>query len=389
MNNTHQSEADSNQVHEAPIVADGTTDDPSPTFGSNEVRLTAGQWCLVAIVISIFIVAVPRWWIATVPFDQDPDYRVPSMLTEDYWTYWRWIEQQAAAEKTVFLIGDSVIWGEYTTPDATLSHDLGIENPSRSFINGGLAGARPLALNGLIRYYARDVIEHPVILHCNLLWTSSLEQDLQTDKEISFNHQDLVPQLYPRIPCYKANGDQRLGVLVDRMFLLRSWVRHMRIAFFDGQDLQSWSIEHPYDNPLKHIHRNVMQPPDRPHSPPIPWTQRPIVQQDIPWIDLETSYQWHAFRDLVDVLKRRGNRVFVLVGPFNEHMLTAGSRARYRQRLASVTKWLSAQDVPFFAPEPLPTDLYADASHPIAAGYRRLAHELSSQAEFLRWLQAD
>ena len=43
------------------------------------------------------------------------------------------------------------------------------------------------------------------------------------------------------------------------------------------------------------------------------------------WVDLGTSLQWRLFRAAVHTLLRRGNRVFVLVGPFNEHLLEADS----------------------------------------------------------------
>ena len=74
----------------------------------------------------------------------------------------------------------------------------------------------PLALEGLVDCYGRALRNRKVILHCNLLWLSSPKADLQTDKEETFNHSRLVPQFFPRIPCYKADANERLSAVVER-----------------------------------------------------------------------------------------------------------------------------------------------------------------------------
>ena len=77
--------------------------------------------------------------------------------------------------------------------------------------------------------------------------------------------------------------------------------------------------------------------------------------------------------------------MFVLVGPFNVHMLDRQSRAVYNKRLAAVSAYLAAAGVPYFVPEPLDSDLYADASHPLAAGYAELARRLYENEAFTRF----
>ena len=89
-----------------------------------------------------------------------------------------------------------------------------------------------------------------------------------------------------------------------------------------------------------------------------------------------TSLQWRFFRQTVETLRGRGNRVFVVVGPFNEHMLTPESLAAYRRRQGQVEAWLTASGSRYVAPPALPSELYADASHPLAAGYEALAHKV-------------
>jgi hypothetical protein len=74
--------------------------------------------------------------------------------------------------------------------------------------------------------------------------------------------------------------------------------------------------------------------------------------------------------------------VFVLVGPYNEHMLTEASRSRYQDVKGTIERWLQAQQLPYLAPPVLPSAEYGDSSHPLAAGYRRLARQLADEALF-------
>ena len=66
-------------------------------------------------------------------------------------------------------------------------------------------------------------------------------------------------------------------------------------------------------------------------------------------------------------------------------MLTSKSLALYRSRKRQVGQWLRAQGVPHFIPEPLPSDQYADASHPLAVGYAELARRLYDDPAFVRF----
>src|SRR5262249_5747393 len=81
-------------------------------------------------------------------------------------------------------------------------------------------------------------------------------------------------------------------------------------------------------------------------------------------------------RRVVGLLRQRGNRVFVLVGPFNEHLLTPASLRRYQRVKATIADWLQAEQVAHVVPPPLPSNQYGDASHPLAAGYDQLARQL-------------
>lgn len=104
--------------------------------------------------------------------------------------------------------------------------------------------------------------------------------------------------------------------------------------------------------------------------------ERGIGKQDYPWVDLETSLQWRSFKRAVDILRRRGNRVFVVVGPFNEYLLEDASLERYTQIKCQIESWFIESDIPYSASPALPSELYADASHPLSEGYALIARQL-------------
>src|SRR5205085_4395030 len=138
---------------------------------------------------------------------------------------------------------------------------------------------------------------------------------------------------------------------------------------YDRTALPNWTLEHPYENPLKPLARGLPPADDALRHLPQPWYKSGITRQDYPWVDPGTSLQWQAFQRVVQILRQRDNRVFVLVGPLNEHMLNPDSRQRYQQVKATITAWLQAEQIPHAVPAPLPSEQYGDASHPLAAGY--------------------
>ena len=87
------------------------------------------------------------------------------------------------------------------------------------------------------------------------------------------------------------------------------------------------------------------------------------------------------------MLRDRGNDVLVIVTPFNEHMIADQSLAGYPAIRSGVAAWLSEKCVPYVAPDKLPSELYADASHPLTAGYELLARHLYQTETFRKWTQ--
>jgi hypothetical protein len=356
--------------------------DFSGTAFSNAVRLTGREWIFVGSFAALLALFAPRLWKHVEPFAPGADYRMPHDVSNDYWLYERYAGLAASRYDTL-LLGDSVVWGEYVLGEETLSHYLNERAGEERFANLGLDGTHPLALGGLVEHYAGGVKGKNVVLQCNPLWLSSPRADLQDEKATEFNHPRLVPQFLPRIPGYKEEISPRLGIVVEQNMPLGRWTNHLQQAYYDRSDVPSWTLEHPYENPLQPLLRGL--PPadhSRRHDPNQPWYESGITKQDYPWVDLETSLQWHAFQRVVRTLQQRGNRLFVLVGPFNEHLLSPASTRRYQEVKAAITAWLAAQQIPYAVPPPLPTEEYGDASHPLATGYARLARQLWDEPFF-------
>jgi hypothetical protein len=356
-------------------------------FGSNAVRLSTAMLLVAGAIFAAFVLLAPTLWEKAEPFAPGPDYRIPYSLSSDYWLYRRYARIAAAASDRILVIGDSVIWGQYVASGQTLSHYLSRETGGERFANLGLDGTHPAALAGLVEYYGGDIAGRRVLLHCNLLWTASKKHDLQERKEFRFNHPTLVPQFAPEIPpCYAEERERRLSIAIERRVPFSAWANHLRVTYLGQTDLAAWTMQHPYENPVEALWPGLPRTDDRPQHDAAPWTERGIERQSLPWVDLGGSLQWRCFRRTVEILRERGNQVFVLVGPFNEHMLEDANRAVYAERKRGAETWLRENGVPCFAPEALPSNLYADASHPLADGYALLARRLMEDKSFAGWL---
>ncbi len=354
-------------------------------FGRSVIRLTLREWLAVSVIIAAVFLAVPRlgeWWERS-PIDLDG--RVPYAESEDYWNY-RQRMREIVANERIPIIGDSVIWGDYVLAVDALSSCLNRELSEPWFANAGINGSHPLALEGLVDHYAGDLHDRQVVLHCNLLWMSSPDRDLQADKDIPINHTRLIPQFRQRIPAYRAPFAQRLGIAIDRVIPFFDYVTHLRTRYFEGQDLERWSLKHPYANPLSQFRRDSAAGAEELRHQAVPWTEQGIAPQDFSWIDLSTSLQWDAWRQTARMLISRRNRVFVLVGPLNDHLLTPDSAQRFHQLRREVKDWLSDEKIPHLVPAALPSEDYGDASHPLSAGYQRLAENMAADAGFREWL---
>ena len=357
-------------------------------FAANEIRLSLRQWAVVAGVLLAVLLGIPTLWQRIEPFEAGPDYRMPHDLGRDYWTFQRFCREAAAEEKTLW-IGDSVVWGHYVPADETLTHHLNRLSGEGQFANLGVDGIEPAAMTGLLKHYGRSVSGRDVVLHCNPLWMSDRQRDLQTTKQRPINHPRLLPQFSPQIPCYKATLSERIGVTIEHRVAFFGWARHLREAYFDSHSVAEWSLDHPYDNPAAAV---TLELPSHGPTPMSAEERRPWHEKGArstpPWVELETSLQWRFFRESVETLRARGNRVLVVVGPLNEHMFARKpeSLQTYVALKQEVEAWLKAEGLPYCIPAPLPSDDYADTSHPLAEGYARLAERLLQDEAFVEFV---
>lgn len=372
-------------------------------FGVNELRLNARQWAAAFLIVAAVLVLTPWVWARYERFETGPDYRIPYDLSKDYWLYGRRVDQVVNRGK-VLLLGDSVVWGEYVAPDGTLSHFLNDQaGVTNRFVNLGLNGLFPLAQEGLITCYGGALRREKMLVQFNFLWLSSPKADLSSEKEQPFNHSPLVPQFTPRIPCYHADANERLGTVVWRNVPFLQWVGHLQNAYFGQKNILSWTLAddggsppgypNAYRNPLAQISLTVPSAPaeDPERGPKSPrhraWSAEGRGPTRFEWVDLDASLQWRAFQRLVRELCARGNSVLVVVGPFNEHMVADENRAAYFKLRDGVTEWLKQNRIPNVIPDTLPGELYADASHPLTRGYQVLGKEILSDPQFQNWLK--
>lgn len=377
--------------------------DYTMAFGSADLRLTGRQWlCTLAILVPL-LGLLPAVWSRIERFDTGPDYRLPYDLSRDYWLYERRIRRESAATN-ILMVGDSVVWGEYVAPDGTwsgaLTRGIGATNGIR-FVNAGVNGLFPLAMEGLFAQHTPLSRGRKVILDCNLLWMTSPERDLSSTKQEQFNHARLVPQFSPRIPAYKADAAERLGIAIHNRVPFLAWVDHLQDAYFGQKSIPGWTLAEDGGDPPKRP--NVLKNPlaqlrmEVPVAPPIDpdrgtnsprhhaWSNKPRGNNRFEWVALDASLQWAAFQRTVDSLRARGIDVFVVVGPFNEHLMAEDNVAPCRAMRDGIDAWLTRQQVPHLVAPTLPSELYADASHPLTAGYELLAQEMAADAGFAKW----
>ena len=349
-------------------------------FSSNNIRLSGSECIIAGIVCSAFLCFGPGLWGCLEKFNPGVNYRMPYKLGNDYWLYGRYCGW-ACSKYDTLVVGDSVVWGHYVSSDNTLSHYLNQNTGKECFANLGVDGFHPAALGGLLRYYGRNISGKNVIIQFNPLWMTSSKHDLQTEKEFHFNHPKLVPQFFTKIPCYKDPFSRRFSAVVQRHMPFFNWTSHLRIVYFENMDLSNWTLENPYQNPMTAVTLELPVPNDDLQEN-VSWIEKGIVQEEFQWVEPAQSLQWRFFRHTIELLIARNNTVFVVVGPFNEHMLKPGSYKIYQNMKSEIGAWLRQNNIAYCIPSVLPSELYRDASHPLGQGYAMLANELFGNQSF-------
>ncbi|MFC1509427.1 hypothetical protein ACFL60_07070 [Candidatus Omnitrophota bacterium] len=357
----------------------------SSIFSSNTIRLSWKDWAAVICIVLLLFFMAPRWWSAVEPFNPAPSYRLPYNLSSDYWMFRQWC-RYACSQHPLLILGDSVVWGQYVGMDQTLSYYLNETAGKDLCANIGVDGIHPAALAGLVRYYGKDIVHKKVIVNLNPLWMSSKKHDLGSEEEFRFNHPELVPQMIPNIACYRPTCNEVMGVVLERHIPFFSLINHIRINYFENLNIQDWNMQYPYANPLSAITGDIPAPANRPKSKPVPWHERGIKTQDFPWIQPDESFQWQSFKRVVNILLKRDNEVYILLGPFNPYILTEESSRRFQSMKSDMEEWFRDNEVQYYSVPDLPSDYYADGSHPLRDGYKKIAVDLYTTESFRTWM---
>lgn len=362
-------------------------------FASNALRLTGRQWLIVGVLALTAAIAVPAFWPAAEPLETGGDYRLPYALHEDYYLIARWCRRAGRTHDAIAL-GDSVVWGEYVRPGRTLSAALNRRAGRDAVANLGLNGLHPVALAGLVQHDGAGLDGRKVLLVLNPMWMRSGRTDLSEapargGETAPVNQPGLLPQLWPPVPGYTAPWPQRIRTVIARGLPLLPWRDHIALAYYRGLGTPDWTARHPYRWPFEPVDLRLPAPADAPHSQALPWHQRgiePLTVAQAPWLPPDESLQWTFVGHTLNALAARNANVFVVLSPLNVHMLEESSRDRYERVHAAFKERLAEAGVAHHALETLPSALYADLSHPLAAGYDRWADELWADPAFRAWL---
>ena len=132
-------------------------------FSSNTIRLSWKNWVTIICIFILIFSFVSPFWSVIEKFNPSPSYRLPYLLSSDYWMFRQW-SKSASSNYPALIVGDSVVWGQYVRKDRTLSHFLNEAAGEDMFANLGVDGIHPAALVGLIKYFGWDIKHKNVII---------------------------------------------------------------------------------------------------------------------------------------------------------------------------------------------------------------------------------
>ncbi len=306
------------------------------------------------------------------------NYRIPYDLGEDYFLYSRYANHTGSK---IPVIGDSVIWGHYTTGQDTLTANLNRLSGREKFANMGLDGIHPAAMNGLVKCFAPNLKNRKVIAGVNLLWMSSPRHDLSGPVNSEINHKILLPQFYPRVPAYAPSIEERISAVIARSVAFFRWLDHVRMNLFAGKSLYLWTMENPHKNIADFFNASGVN-----YKIPEGMAPNKMQHQHIEWVTPDRSLQWRFMLDTLKLLKKNGNSVAAIIIPFNTHMMTDESREKYYLMIGEIEWVLRENGIVPVLPEAPEKKYFADSSHPNAEGYKIIAEEIMKDREFIDFL---
>ena len=347
---------------------------------ADALQLKPVAFAVTALVILVIVLLIVPHYIAG---KQNPvigkDFRLSYDLRDDYIGY-RHIAQAVGKDHPAVFIGDSVIWGMYVDNENTIPALLNRRAGREEFGNLAVDGLHPVAMETLVKAYGGAIKNKRVYLYWNPLWMNSPLYDLSGDGEFSINHPRLLPQFDPRMKSYRAPLADRLGAWLDRTFDYRAWLHHYRVTFLGNDDFKTHIAKHPDENIFKKL-SFAWDPAEKKKNAnsKIAWDKAGIAKQDWQFVEIKKSRQWRSFRAVIATLRKRGNEVTVLVGTLNPYMQTPASLERYKKLRADAIADLENTGAGIIELPELPSAEYADASHPLAAGYATLTDFIFTQ----------
>jgi hypothetical protein len=346
-------------------------------FSSNAVRLTWREIIIAGLAVFAGLFFLLPWiWKKVEPIDFSPNFRIAEKFRDDYWAFSRWAG--AACEKCpVIFLGDSVIWGMYTDNESSLPAKINAAAGQEIAANLAIDGLHSVALKGLLENYASGIKNKTVIVHFNPLWMNSPEYDLSGDKPARPHHPRLLPQFIGKPGAYDEDISARMDAVKEKSIPFFSLLNHIRMSRFANADFKEWLADNPYSNPAGEILKKVDFCERRKDSNSgVSWEKSGVQKQNWSWVPLEKSRQWAAFLDILDILKNNNNNVMALIGPINRHMMTDECRAKYDALRESILAELKKRGVHCLPAPDMPSELYADASHPLEKGYGLIAKSI-------------
>ena len=341
----------------------------------NSNGLVLKPWELVvtaAIVLFLALAVLPYVWRKFDRTEIPRGFRLAEKLRDDYYGY-RTVAKAVCEKYPAVFIGDSVVWGMYVDNENTLPELINRKLGRDEIGNLAVDGLHPVAMETLIRDCGGDISEKRVYLYWNSLWMNKPLYDLSGKDEFSINHPRLLPQFDPSYQSYRAGFGDRCSAFLEQNVPFTAWLRHFRAAYCDNKDVKQVIAT---KSRLAHYDPAERRPLA---NGKVTWEQNGIKKQDWPWVKASESRQYAAFRRVIELLKQRGNKVTVVLGTVNPHMQTPGSIERYHKLRAEVKADLEKAGVPYIDLPELDSNDYADASHPLAAGYRKLAEYMIEQ----------
>ena len=346
---------------------------------SNGAVLSPRELALTLLAVAgVVCVVVPILYWHWVDIRLGRDFRLSYTSRDDYALYSRIVEKLCADHAALFL-GDSVVWGMYVANDHTLPALINQALGEEAVANIAVDGLHPVAMETLMRHYGRAIRGRRIYLYWNPLWMNTPLYDLSGEGDFAINHPRLLPQFRWSIRSYRPEFRERCQAAIERQVPFYGWLHHLRVACFNNRDFKKYLAAHPDENPLARLHRDL-EPVETGHfDSRFDWKDNGITAQDWPWVAPAASRQWRAYLATAELLKARGNEVVAVLGTINPHLLTPTSLECYHTLRQEVAFELQQRGYRLVVLPELPSEEYADASHPLADGYRRLAEFLAPE----------